>query len=475
MDSYVVYRRLVPNKSRSHIRGIYQRDLESFRSSPLITTRDGAIHCFNCHTFHQHDPNRFLLHVRGEFTGMVLVTDGEIRRIDTKQAPMFRPLAYASWHPDGLHIAATCNRFIGNTPANARTYYFEALEKRGDLLVYNVEKNTLSTSEAVFGHEFIETHPCWSPDGKYIYYCRARDLPIVTPEDWEANDFDLMRVAYDVETDTWGEPETVKAYSELGVSCAFPRPSPCGRYILPRPLRQDVVSHPSGERRSLLAGPGDRRRQEARRCLQQSGRELSPVVLERSLVHLFEQSRRRDERLALSRPLRRAGGNVSKPFVVPQEDPDYYDTFIDTYNTLEPVKSRVNIDTFKLAQSRSRTGNRSGVSQSPRSGCVHGADPGRCTDLLIPAFRFPDARRRWRSHKNGLASTGSMDARPLKTSAVRFQPMTLTGSSRPRRRPKSPERPTRRVARGPCSSGDSPSVQGHSRRRRCRPHRSFPK
>lgn len=349
IDSYIVYRRLVPNKSRSHIRGIFQRDLESFRSSALITTRDGTIHCFNCHTFHQHDPNRFLLHVRGEFTGMVLVTDGKMRRIDTKQGPMFRPLAYASWHPDGQHIAATCNRFIGNTPANARTYYFEALEKRGDLLVYNVEKNTLSTTEAVFGPEFIETHPCWSPDGKYIYYCRARDVPIVTPEDWEANDFDLMRISYDVETDTWGDPETVKAYSDLGVSCAFPRPSPCGRYILhvlcdktSFPIHQEsadlyLLDLESGEDKRLdvvcsnLAESYPRWSSNGRWFTFLSNRDDGMSALP-YLAHFDEQ------------------GNASKPFVVPQEDPDYYDTFIDTYNTLEPVKSRVNIDTFKLAQ-----------------------------------------------------------------------------------------------------------------------------
>jgi hypothetical protein len=41
---------------------------------------------------------------------------------------------------------------------------------------------------------------------------------------------------------------------------------------------------------------------------------------------------------------------AGKAFVVPQENPEYYDTFIDTYNTLELVKSRVNVSAFKLAQ-----------------------------------------------------------------------------------------------------------------------------
>jgi hypothetical protein len=45
-----------------------------------------------------------------------------------------------------------------------------------------------------------------------------------------------------------------------------------------------------------------------------------------------------------------AQGEAHKAFVLPQEDPSYYDTFIDTYNVVEPVKSRVNTSRFKLAQ-----------------------------------------------------------------------------------------------------------------------------
>jgi hypothetical protein len=43
-------------------------------------------------------------------------------------------------------------------------------------------------------------------------------------------------------------------------------------------------------------------------------------------------------------------GKAHKAFVLPQKDPCFYRTFIDTYNVVEPVKSRVNTSTFKLAQ-----------------------------------------------------------------------------------------------------------------------------
>ena len=43
-------------------------------------------------------------------------------------------------------------------------------------------------------------------------------------------------------------------------------------------------------------------------------------------------------------------GEAHKAFVLPQKDPAFFDTFIDTYNVVELVKSRVNVSTFKLAQ-----------------------------------------------------------------------------------------------------------------------------
>jgi len=349
IDSHIVYRLLMPNSSRAEIRGIYQRDIESFRKSALITNRDGTFYCFNCHTFHQHDPNRFLVHLRIRHPGMMLVMDGQVRKINTKQGPMFRPIAYASWHPAGRHIAGTCNRFIGHFPMNAKRYDFRALEKRGDLVVYDVDKNTISTTEVVFGHEYIETHPCWSPDGKYIYYCRGKDIPITEPEDWEKSDFDLMRVPYDITTDTWGLPETVKAYSELGLCCSFPRPSECGKYVLhiladqtTYPIHQEssdvyLLDLESKEHRRLDAVCSDLAESYPR--WSSSGRWFSFVSNRRDGMSAIPYLAYFDKE-----------GQAHKAFVLPQEDPAFFDTFIDTYNVVELVKSRVNISAFRLAQ-----------------------------------------------------------------------------------------------------------------------------
>ena len=348
IDSYIVYRLLLPNKAVSTIKGIFQTNLETSESSPLVTLRDGTFECFNCHTFHQHNPNRFLLHVRLKHPGMVLVVNGKMRKINTKQSPMFRPLAYASWHPDGVHIAATLNQFYTNSPDRERQYYFEAFEKRGDLVVYNVESNTISTTRDVFENEYIESQPCWSPDGNYIYFVRTKDKPLLVPGDVPAFRFDLMRIAYDTATDTWGTPETVVAYSELGKSCAFPRPSPDGRYVLH--ILSDKTNYPIHQKSSdvyLL----DLESKEYRRLgkVNSGFSESYPRWSSNGRWFSF-LSNRGDAMSALPYfAYFDAQGQARKAFVLPQKDPARYDTFMDTYNVLELVKSRVTITPAELA------------------------------------------------------------------------------------------------------------------------------
>ena len=41
--------------------------------------------------------------------------------------------------------------------------------------------------------------------------------------------YDLMRIAYDIDTGEWGEPETVLSAEKTGLSIVLPRPSPDGR------------------------------------------------------------------------------------------------------------------------------------------------------------------------------------------------------------------------------------------------------
>ncbi len=381
IDSYIVYRLLLPNWVISEIKGIFQTNLETSERSTLITLRQGTFKCVNCHTFHQHNPDKVFLDVRMKHPGTLLVMDGKTRMINTKQSPMYRPMAFGSWHPDVLHIAATLNQFIGYTPSADRQYYFQALDKRGDLVVYNVESNTISTSKDVFENEYIETHPCWSADGKHIYFVRTSDKPLVVPDDVSKFRYDLMRIAYDTATDTWGSPETVMAYSDLGVSCAFPNASPDGRYILHivadrtnYPMRQKssdvyVLDVESNQTRKLDGACSDLSESYPR--WSSNGRWFSFLRNRRDGMTALPYFAYFDDR-----------GQARKAFVLPQKDPAHYDTSIQTYNVVELVKSKVDISPWKLAREMQRPPTEAVFPDPPEMDAFTGATPKAMVDSL---------------------------------------------------------------------------------------------
>jgi hypothetical protein len=45
-----------------------------------------------------------------------------------------------------------------------------------------------------------------------------------------------------------------------------------------------------------------------------------------------------------------SGGKAHKPFILPQKDPTFYDTFLKSYNVPELVTSKVNLNPRKLSE-----------------------------------------------------------------------------------------------------------------------------
>ncbi|MBN2313576.1 MAG: PD40 domain-containing protein, partial [Sedimentisphaerales bacterium] len=76
----------------------------------------------------------------------------------------------------------------------------------------------------------------WTPDGKVLYFCSAPLLwtnkETLPPERYRDVKYDLMRIRYDIETDRWGDLETVLSANDTGQSILLPRVSPDGRFLL---------------------------------------------------------------------------------------------------------------------------------------------------------------------------------------------------------------------------------------------------
>jgi len=228
IDRYITYRMTYPQfymKNRLEIR---QRDLESSKERLIISPKDG---CFNCHTFYNHSTDKFLFQAR--FYGknyMVLHNQGTTSLI---MPCLRRPgSAYASWHPNGNLVALLMDTKVSVFPFVAGRGAEEVLEYTdldGDLAVYNIQRNTLSTTLGISRKDRMETQPAWSPDGKFLYFVSC---PVVSKNEFMKVQYDLQRIGYDAVHDAWGEVETLVSAKETGLGCTFPAVSPDGKYLL---------------------------------------------------------------------------------------------------------------------------------------------------------------------------------------------------------------------------------------------------
>ncbi|MEW6752947.1 MAG: hypothetical protein AB1505_18500 [Candidatus Latescibacterota bacterium] len=337
LDRYLTYRLLKPLYSKYVSMGIYQRDLEGFSERTVLHNRSVGGACLNCHTFNNQRTDAVILHTRGAYgLTMLLHAGGRTVSVRTQTRLNAAPAAYPSWHPGGRLLAFSVNKLsmFYHTQGETR----DVFDSASDVLVYDVASNTVSTTPALAEPEVLEVWPCWSADGRYLYFTRAPQRP---PEEFRQVRYDLARIPYDAGTRTWGAVETVLAAQEVGGSISQPRVSPDGGY-----LAFTVAEY--GHFPIYLASSDvyllDLATGAWRRLPQNSERADTWPSFSSNSRWLCFSSKRRDGLFA--RPhfsYLDARGETHAPFILPQEDPRFYDSFVQTYNrpelTLEPVKT----------------------------------------------------------------------------------------------------------------------------------------
>ncbi len=338
IDRTLVYRFLKPLYSLYAELGIYQRDLESFGITPILENRDFGGGCLNCHTTLNRSPDQFALHVRGVpgTQPMLLAQSNQVTRVD-------KTAGYISWHPSGRLIAFSANKLslFFHTQGETR----DVFDAESNLGVYWLAANRAASPAPIAKPERLETWPSWSPDGRYLYYCSA---PKLRRERFRQVRYDLMRVSFDLERDAWGEPELLVSADDTGLSAAQPRVSPDGRWLL--------------------------------FCLAKYGH--FPIYQPNSDLYLMDLSTRQFHRLEINsdqadtwhcwssngrwvvfsskrgnglfaRPhfsYVDGDGRFHKPFILPQEDPSFYDACVQTFNVPEFVTGPFQTSPSSLAR-----------------------------------------------------------------------------------------------------------------------------
>lgn len=103
-----------------------------------------------------------LFHVRAKYGCTVFVDGDRIETLDTKTDRTISALVYPSWHPSGKFVAFSINNTTQDTHPVHRT---EVYDKASDVVVYDVEKQEIVTTQALFSKKHFETFPTFSPDG----------------------------------------------------------------------------------------------------------------------------------------------------------------------------------------------------------------------------------------------------------------------------------------------------------------------
>jgi Tol biopolymer transport system component len=350
IDSHLVYRLMKPLYQYWDKLGIYQRDLTGFDVCPIVLNTVLGKNCVNCHYFQNHNPDRMMFHMRAGAVGtsMILAYDGEVHKIDTSTS-FNHATSYRSWHPNGQIIAFAFNTVKQVFHAVGKN--LDVYDRASDLLLYNIKTDTVTSSPKISSPERMETYPEWSADGRYLYFCSSPALEAFDENEHPLKKirYDLMRISYDVQTDTWGDVEPVVLASKSGKSVAHPKVSPDGRYILfcmseysYFPLYMPDSDLYLLDTETMEFHKPDKinsDRAESYHCFSSNGRWV-----------VFSSKRRDGQSTHPYFSYFDTDGNFSKPFLLPQKDVEYHQSRVIVYNIPELVKGPVKISPQKLVK-----------------------------------------------------------------------------------------------------------------------------
>lgn len=244
IDPYLSYRLIEPGYELYRQLGLYQRNLTNFTERPIYENNrvfeDKNNHCINCHNYQNYSTQRMLFHVRAQHGGTIIVENGKVRKVQIKGDSILTAGVYPSWHPTLPLVAFSTNK-TGQAFHIHHSEKLEVLDEASDLLLYNAEKNEVQL--VLNDSTQYETFPCWTPDGKWLYYCTAAEpeSPVELPDSmremqrvisYDRFYYDIRRMTFDEKTGRFGPTELVVDCASRKRSASFPRISPDGRYLL---------------------------------------------------------------------------------------------------------------------------------------------------------------------------------------------------------------------------------------------------
>jgi len=330
IDPFLYYRIVYPGYESWTELSINRRNLESFETKSLIENSVVDENCVNCHSFNNGKTDDFIFHMRGTMGGTYFYSGGEFKKINLKTKEMKNGAVYPRWHPSGKFVAFSSNKITQRFHA-ADNKKVEVTDLESSLVLYDVVKNEIMDIQLTNREKFMDTYPEWSPDGKYLYFCRA--VQIGKDYDYKQIKYNLCRALFNAATRTFGEVETVFDAVQINKSISFPRISPEGRFLIV--TIADYGCFPIWHKEADLYSV-DLENFKAVRLDLNSDFTDSYHSWSSNGKWLVFSSKRGDGLTA--RPYIAyidKNGLSNKPFILPQEDPGFYQQFLKSFNIPE--------------------------------------------------------------------------------------------------------------------------------------------
>ena len=351
IDAYLSYRLIHPSFVSYESLTISQRCLENYDESVIydnmLCTFEVEGQCINCHHYQQRNPAHMQFHARQNCGGTIIAYDGHIKKVDMRSDSILSAGVYPAWHP-------SLNLIVYSTDKTLQSFHttdpnkIEVYDLASDLIAYDVERNEVTNLENDTTE--LEVFPAWAPDGRTLYYCSAH----YERHDYQKSataelvsrcrelKYNIYKKSFDPETMQFGPRELVFAADSMGMSATLPRISPDGRWLVftMAPFGYFHIWHHDADLWVMDLSEECGARSEE--CKAQPLTAVNSPDTESYHTWssngrwLVVSSRRYDG--TFTRPFFAhvdKDGHWSKPFELPQRDPDYHRQFLRSYNVPE--------------------------------------------------------------------------------------------------------------------------------------------
>lgn len=243
IDRYLSYRLIEPSYELYRQLGLYQRDLEGFTQRVIYENNrvynKEENHCVNCHNYQNYSTHHMLFHVRAIHGGTLFIEDDKAEKVNMKSDSVLSSTVYPTWHPSRNWVVFSSNQ-TGQAFHMRDRDKIEVVDYGSDLVFYDVDKHELSN--ILKTDTELETFPCWTPDGKKVYFTSAHVPQFGGKKMEERRDlitkiyrevrYDVMSITFDPSTQTFSQPVKEIDCAAQEKSASVVRVSPDGRYLL---------------------------------------------------------------------------------------------------------------------------------------------------------------------------------------------------------------------------------------------------